>query len=68
MAGRMSPGQRKAAFLSLAEDAYAELESWYDAHPEASFEQIENVARQKRRELMRRAWPFWSMVGAADTH
>ena len=52
MAGRMSPAQRKAAFLSLAEDTYAELESWYDAHPEASFEKIEDMARQKRRELM----------------
>jgi hypothetical protein len=52
MARRMSPAQRKAAFMSLAEDMYAELETWYDAHPEASFEEIENVAREKRRELM----------------
>jgi hypothetical protein len=52
MARRMSPAQRKAAFMSLAEDMYADLEVWYDAHPEASFEKIEEVAREKRRELM----------------
>jgi len=52
MARRMSPAQRKAAFILLAEDMYADLEAWYDAHPEASFEEIEDVAREKRRELM----------------
>lgn len=49
---RMSKGQRQEAFLALAGQMYAELEAWYDAHPEASFEEIETLARQKRRELM----------------
>ena len=31
---------------------YEELEAGYAAHPEASFEEIEIFARQKRRELM----------------
>lgn len=52
MPGRMSSEQRKAAFMELAEEKYAELESWYDEHPTASFEEIEVQAREKRRELM----------------
>ena len=52
MPGRMSKAQRKAAFMELAEETYEELEAWYDAHPAASFEEIEAEARQKRRELM----------------
>ncbi len=52
MPGRMSRAQRKAAFMELAEEKYEELESWYDEHPEASFEELETQAREKRRELM----------------
>lgn len=52
MPRRMSREQRKAAFIELAEEKYEELESWYDDHPEASFEEIEAQAREKRRELM----------------
>jgi hypothetical protein len=52
MPGRMSRAQRKAAFLELAEEKYEELETWYAAHPAASFEEIEAVAREKRRALM----------------
>ena len=52
MAGRMSRAQRKVAFMELAEEKYEELETWYDAHSAASFEEIEAEARQKRRELM----------------
>lgn len=52
MTHRMSKAQRKAAFMELAEEKYEELESWYDRHPEATFAEIEAVARQKRRELM----------------
>jgi len=55
MAGRMSKEQRKVAFLVAADEAYEELEAWYDAHPEATFGEIEEEARKKRRELMGRA-------------
>jgi hypothetical protein len=52
MARRMSKAQRKAAFVALAAEKYEDLETWYDEHPEASFEDIEEVGREKRRELM----------------
>jgi hypothetical protein len=31
---------------------YGGLEDWYDEHPEASFGEIEDVARRLRREMM----------------
>lgn len=52
MARQMSREQRQAAFMEVAAEKYEELETWYDAHPQASFEAIEMVAREKRRELM----------------
>jgi DNA-directed RNA polymerase subunit RPC12/RpoP len=48
----MSRAQRKATFMEAAEKMYDALEDWYDEHPEASFEEIEAVAREERRELM----------------
>jgi hypothetical protein len=55
MAHRMSKEQRKAAFLAAADDAYEELERWYDTHPKATFGEIEEEARKERRELMGKA-------------
>jgi hypothetical protein len=55
MARRMSKEQRKAAFLTAADEAFEELEVWYDAHPDATFGEIEEEARKKRRELMGKA-------------
>jgi len=52
---RLSRAQRRERFLQLAADTFEELEAWYDAHPEASFGEIEAEARQKRRELMGQA-------------
>jgi len=52
MTRRMSRAQRKAAFMELADTQYEALETWYDAHPNASFEEIEVLAREKRRELI----------------
>ena len=52
MARRKSREKRKAAFLAAAAQMYDELEAWYDAHPEATFGEIEQAARQKRRALM----------------
>lgn len=55
MTRRMTKRQRKAAFLAAADEVFEELEAWYDAHPEATFGEIEEEARKRRRELMGRA-------------
>ena len=65
MARRMSRQQRKEAFLAAASDAYEELETWYDAHPEATFGEVEEEARKKRRELMGKALEI--LVNGRDT-
>jgi hypothetical protein len=52
MAPTKSRSQRKAAFLQAASEMYERLEAWYDAHPAATFEEIEQELRQQRRELM----------------
>jgi hypothetical protein len=65
MARRMSRQQRKESFLAAASDAYEELETWYDAHPEATFGEIEEEARKKRRELMGKALGI--LVNGRDT-
>jgi hypothetical protein len=52
MAPTKSRSQRKAAFEQAASAMYERLEVWYDAHPDASFEEIEEELRQQRRELM----------------
>jgi predicted Zn-ribbon and HTH transcriptional regulator len=38
--------------MRAAEEMIDKLEAWYDAHPDASFGEIEEQARQERRELM----------------
>ncbi|MCS6847021.1 MAG: hypothetical protein RMN52_04825 [Anaerolineae bacterium] len=48
----MSRAQRREAFLALAGQAFDELESWYDAHPNATFAEIEARARRVRQTLM----------------
>jgi hypothetical protein len=55
MAHRMSKEQRKAAFLAVADEKFEELEAWCDAHLDATFGEIEEEARKKRRELMGKA-------------
>ena len=65
MARRMSKQQRKEAFLAAARESYDELEKWYDAHPEATFGEIEEEARKKRRELMGKALEI--LVNGRDT-
>ena len=54
MARQMSPEKRKAEFMAAAEEMYEKLEAWYAAHPEATFGEIEQAARQQRRQLMGR--------------
>ena len=65
MARRMSRQQRKEAFLAVASETYDELEGWYDAHPEATFGEVEEEARKKRRELMGKALEI--LVNGRDT-
>jgi len=52
MPRKKSRAQRKAEFLNAAETMYERMEDWYDAHPEASFEEIEEELRRQRRGLM----------------
>jgi len=52
MVRQLSRAQRKAAFLRQAAEAFEELDRWYDEHPEATFAEIEQKAREKRRKLM----------------
>ncbi len=47
--------QRKAEFLKTAEAMYEQVEDWYDAHPDATFEEIEAELRRQRRGLMGQA-------------
>lgn len=55
VARKMSRRRRKEAFLMAASEAFESLEEWYDEHPEASFGEIEQEARRRRRELMGKA-------------
>lgn len=48
----MSRKERKEAFMKQAEEMFEGLENWYDQNPAASFEEIENQARQARRKMM----------------
>lgn len=48
----MNRAQREASFLEQAARMYSSLDEWYEEHPEASFGQIEEVARRLRREMM----------------
>jgi hypothetical protein len=47
-----SRSQRETAFLEVATRLYAQLEDWYDQHPNASFGEFEIEARRVRQELM----------------
>ena len=52
MTRQMSRSQRRAVCMQAAEEMIAKLEEWYDTHPEASFGEIEQQARQERWGLM----------------
>jgi hypothetical protein len=55
MARKMSRKRRKEAFLMVASEVFEEMEDWYDEHPEATFGEIEQEARRRRRKLMGQA-------------
>ncbi len=48
----ISRKERKVAFMKQAEHMFEEIEAWYDQNPAASFEEIEERARQARRKMM----------------
>jgi len=52
MPRRMTRERRRAAFLEQAGAMWDRIEAWYDAHPEASFGDLESEVRKERRELM----------------
>lgn len=52
MTRRMSRARRRETCVRLAEEMVERLEAWYDAHPDASFGEIEQQARQERRTFM----------------
>lgn len=52
MTRQMSRARRREAMLRAAEEMVDKLEGWYDAHPEASFGEVEEQAREERREWM----------------
>ena len=65
MSRSQSRTRRQAAFVEEAKRMYAELEDWYDEHPEASFGEIEAEARQRRRALMGKV--LAQLVNGRDT-
>ena len=65
MARKMSRKRRKEAFLIAASETFERLEGWYDEHPEATFGEIEQEARRRRRELMGKALEV--LVNGRDT-
>lgn len=52
MTRQMSRARRREAMMRAAEEMFERLETWYDAHPDASFGEIEEQARQERRGMM----------------
>jgi hypothetical protein len=65
MSRPQSCARRRAAFLEEAKRMYDQLEEWYEAHPQASFGEIEAEARKRRRELMGKA--LAQLVNGRDT-
>lgn len=65
MSRPQSRARRQAAFMEEAKRMYEQLEEWYDAHPQASFGEIEAESRKRRRELMGKA--LAQLVNGRDT-
>jgi hypothetical protein len=65
MARRMSRAQRRDAFLAEANKMFEAVEAWYDDHPDASFGEIEQEARVRRRAFMGQALAI--LVNGRDT-
>ena len=65
MVRRLSRAQRRERFLECAIEAFDQLEDWYDEHPAATFDEIEQEARRRRRKLMGRALEV--LINGRDT-
>jgi len=65
MSRPQSRARREAAFMEEAKRMYEKLEDWYDAHPQASFGEIEAEVRKRRRELMGKTME--QLVNGRDT-
>jgi hypothetical protein len=65
MTRKQSREKRHAAFMNAAEILFEGMETWYDGHPEASFEEIEAEARKRRRVFMGESLSIW--VNGRDT-
>jgi hypothetical protein len=65
MSRPQSRARRQAAFMEEAQRMYEQLEEWYDAHPQASFGELEEESRKRRRELMGKA--LTQLVNGRDT-
>jgi DNA-directed RNA polymerase subunit RPC12/RpoP len=52
MTRSLSRAQRRKAYLEAATEMADDLENWYDAHPSATFDELEQRARQLRRTYM----------------
>ena len=64
-----SRARRQAAFMEEAKRMYEQLEDWYDAHPQASFGEIEAEARKGCRALMGKTFGAiseWTRYGHAS--
>lgn len=48
----LSRAEREQQFNAAATQMFNQLEEWYDRHPDAQLEAIEQEARRVRRELM----------------
>jgi hypothetical protein len=65
MSRPQSRARRQAAFMEEAKRMYEQMEDWYDAHPQASFGEIETEVRKRRRELMGKT--IEQLVNGRDT-
>lgn len=65
MTRQMSRARRREAMKRVAEEMIDRLEMWYDAHPDASFGEIEEQARQERREM--KGQVLETLVNGRDT-
>lgn len=57
--------KRLEVVTEMAREMYEAFETWYDAHPDATFEEIEEEGRRLRRQLMGQV--FEILINGRDT-
>lgn len=65
MTRQMSRAERLEAALQEAQTMYEDLEAWYDKHPDATYDEIEQQVRRGRRKLMGRMTEI--LINGRDT-